>query len=105
MRYLRIIVAVGAILAVAGCSKSNPLLGKWKLAPGSNPACSVLNGVEFTEKTMTMDLLGKQMATVTYGRDGERYLVTAPNGIMAFEKDGNGIKSVTPFECHLVPAS
>ena len=35
MRYLRMIAACGLILVVSGCTKSNPLLGKWKLAPNS----------------------------------------------------------------------
>jgi hypothetical protein len=93
------------VLVVSGCSKSNPLIGKWKLAANSPPMCQMMDGVEFTEKTMTLNVLGKQMATVTYSRDGDRYLVTAPNGTMAFEKNSDGIKSVTPFDCQLIPAS
>jgi hypothetical protein len=100
----KMILAAVLILVVAGCSKSNPLLGKWKLAPNSGPECAMLDGVEFTEKTMTLNVLGKQMSTVSYSRDGSRYLVTVPTGTMAFEKAGGGIKSVAPFDCQLLPA-
>ena len=54
MRYMRIIVACGAILVVSGCSKSNPLLGKWKLAPNQGNECFQLGAIEFGDKTMTM---------------------------------------------------
>jgi hypothetical protein len=96
MRYLRTIVAFGAILAVSGCSKSNPLLGKWKLAPNQ--------GNEFGDKTMSMATpLAPVTVAVTYSRDGDNYLVTASSGqAFQFQVESGGIKSVTP-ECHLVP--
>jgi hypothetical protein len=103
--WVRTIIVAALIVVAAGCSKSNPLLGKWKLAADANPACAGLDGVEFTDKTMTMNILGKQMAAVTYSRDGDRYLVSTPNGMMAFEKNSDGIKAVTPFECQLLPAN
>src|SRR5277367_2232193 len=98
MSYPRMTLMAVLICVAAGCSKSNPVLGKWKLAPNASPACSALDGVEFNETSMTMDVVGKQTANVTYGRDGDHYLVNAPNGTIAFEKIRGGIKSLTPFE-------
>ncbi len=105
MSYPRMTLMAVLICVAAGCTKSNPLIGKWKLAPNASPACAALDGVEFTETSMTMDVLGKQTASVTYGRDGDHYLVNAPNGTMTFEKNSDGIKAVSPFECQLIPAS
>src|SRR5271168_1713609 len=51
MRYFRMIVACAAIVAVAGCSKSNPLLGKWKLAPNQGNECFQLGEIEFGDQT------------------------------------------------------
>ena len=103
MRYSRMTLAVVLICVVAGCSKSNPLIGKWKLASQANPACAMFDGIEFTDKTMTVNILAKQTAPVTYGRDGDHYLVNGPNGTMAFEKNSDGIKTVSPIECQLIP--
>jgi hypothetical protein len=101
----RMLVAALTTVAAAGCMHSNPLIGKWKLAPSASPACAALDGIEFGDSTLSMELLGnKQMANVTYTRDGDRWLVAGPNGTMAFEKDADGIKSVQPFECQLLPA-
>jgi hypothetical protein len=104
MRYLRTIVAFGAILAVSGCSKSNPLLGKWKLAPNQGNECFQLGEIEFGDKTMSMATpLAPVTVAVTYSRDGDNYLVTASSGqAFQFQVESGGIKSVTP-ECHLVP--
>jgi hypothetical protein len=103
MWYLRMVLAAVLICVAAGCTKTNPLIGKWKLAPQAGLACAMFDRVEFTEKAMTVNILGKQTAAVTYGRDGERYLVNGPNGTMTFEKDSDGIKSVAPVECQLIP--
>jgi len=104
MRYMRIIVACGAILVVSGCSKSNPLLGKWKLAPNQGNECFQLGAIEFGEKTMTMATpLAPVTMAVTYSKDGDNYLVTAAMGqAFSFQTESGGIKSVSP-ECHLVP--
>jgi hypothetical protein len=106
MRYLRMMVALGAILVVAGCSKSNPLLGKWKLAANSGNECFQMSGLEFGDKTVTIATpLAPVTAAVTYSRDGDKYLATLPNGqVFAFQTESSGIKSVEPV-CHLVPAS
>jgi hypothetical protein len=106
MRNLRMIVALGAILIVSGCSKSNPLLGKWKLAPNSGNECFQMSGVEFGEKTVTIATpLSPVTAAVTYSRDGDKYLATLPNGqVLSFQTESGGLKSVEPV-CHLVPAS
>ena len=101
----RTIIFSGLILMAAGCSKSNFLIGKWKLAPDANPACAALDGVEFTDTTMTMDVMGKQTANVTYTNSGDNWSVTAPSGIITFEKNDQGIKSTSPFDCQLVPVS
>jgi hypothetical protein len=88
-----------------GCSKSNPLVGKWKLASNSDPACMGLEGVEFSNTTMTLNVLTKQTFNVTYSRDGDRYLVNGtPTGTLAFKSESGGIDLVTP-ECHFVPES
>jgi hypothetical protein len=103
---LKGVALVVLVIVFCGCTKSNPLLGKWKRAPNSDASsCMAFDGIEFTEKTVTMNVFGTQIATVTYSRDGDRYLVNAPNGTMAFEKEDGGIKSVAPIECHLIPAN
>jgi hypothetical protein len=104
MRYLRTIVASGLILVAWGCSKSNPLLGKWKLAPNQGNECFALSQIEFGDKTMTMATpLAPVSMAVTYSRDGDNYVVTAGNGeAFSFQTESGGLKSVTP-ECHLVP--
>ena len=104
MRYLRIIVAGCAILAASGCSKSNPLLGKWKLAPNSGNECFQLGSIQFGDKTMTMVTpLAPITMPVTYSRDGDNYMVTASSGqAFEFQVESGGIKAVSP-ECHLVP--
>jgi hypothetical protein len=104
MSHSKLTLAAVVIWVVAGCSKSNPLIGKWKLAPAASPACAMFDGVEFSEKTMTVNILGKQTGPVTYGRDGDHYLVNGPNGTIAFEKNSDGIKSLSPVECQLIPA-
>jgi hypothetical protein len=106
MRYVRIIVACGAILVVSGCSKSNPLLGKWKLAPNSGTECFQLGEIAFGDKTMTMATpLAPITMPVTYSRDGGNYMVTASSGqAFEFQVESGGLKSVSP-ECHLVPAN
>ena len=104
MRCVRTIAVCGAILTVAACSKSNPLIGKWKLAPNASNECFQLGAIEFTDKTMTMATpLTPVTANVTYARDGDRTSVTLPNGqVFSFETESGGIKTTTP-ECHLVP--
>ena len=104
MQNLRIIVACCAILVASGCSKSNPLLGKWKLAPNSPNECFTLSSIQFGDQTMTMATpLAPVSMAVTYSRDGDNYLVTAGNGqAFSFQVESGGIKSVSP-ECHLVP--
>ena len=104
MRYLRMIAACGLILVVSGCTKSNPLLGKWKLAPNSPNECFQLGAIEFTDKTMTMATpLAPVTMAVTYSMDGDNYLVTASMGqAFSFQVESGGLKSVSP-ECHLVP--
>ena len=104
MRYMRIIVACGAILVASGCSKSNPLLGKWKLAPNQGNECFQLGAIEFGDKTMTKATpLAPVTLAVTYSKDGDNYLVTAAMGqAFSFQAESGGIKSVSP-ECHLVP--
>jgi hypothetical protein len=106
MRYLRTIVALGAVLAVSGCSKSNPLLGKWKLAPNSGNECFALSALEFGDKTVTITTpLAPVTAAVTYSRDGDKYSATLQTGqVLQFQTESGGLKSVEPV-CHLVPAS
>ncbi len=106
MRNLRIIVAIGATLAVSGCSKSNPLLGKWKLAPNSGNECFVMSSLEFGDKTVTIVTpLAPVTAAVTYSRDGDKYSATLQTGqVLQFETESGGLKSVAPV-CHLVPAN
>lgn len=106
MRYQRMIVACGLIVVVSGCSKSNPLLGKWKLAPNSGNECFALGEIEFSDKTMTMATpLTPVTSTVTYSHDGDKYSATLPNGqVLSFEVESGGLRSVSP-DCHLVPAN
>jgi hypothetical protein len=99
-----VILAAAAVIVLAGCTKSNPLIGKWKLAPNAPPMCAMLDGVEFTENTMTVDVMGKHSANVTYGRDGDHYVVNGPSGSFSFDKNSDGIKAVAPIQCQLLPA-
>jgi hypothetical protein len=104
--YSKAIMAGFLVVALTGCTRSNPLLGKWKLAPNADPACGItMDSIEFTDKTITIGSVIKQIAPVTYGRDGERYLATTSTGTMAFEMNDDGIKSLTPFECLFVRAN
>ena len=94
------------ILVVSGCSKSNPLLGKWKLAPNSGNECFQLSEIEFGDKTMTMATpLAPVTAAVTYSNDGDKYSAMLPNGqFFSFQTESGGLRSVSP-DCHLVPAN
>jgi hypothetical protein len=101
------ICAAAFIAGLPACSKSNPLIGKWKLTPASdsNPACAAFDGVEFSDTSMTINLLSKQTFNVTYSRNGDDYVVSGtPTGAISFETESGGIKSVSP-ECHLIPTS
>jgi hypothetical protein len=102
---LRIIGALCAILIASGCSKSNPLLGKWKLAPNSGNECFQLAGLEFNDKTLTMATpLAPVTVAVTYSHEGDQYSATLANGqVLSFQTESGGLKSVEPV-CHLVPA-
>jgi len=104
MKFTRLMVAMGAVLLIAGCSKSNPLLGKWKLAPNSPNECFQMGGLEFADKTMTMATpLAPVTSTVIYSHDGDTYSATMPNGmVFSFQTESSGLKSVNP-DCHLVP--
>jgi hypothetical protein len=106
MRYFRTIAVAAAILAVAGCSKSNPLIGKWKLAPNAGNECFQLAQIEFTPTTMTMATpLAPVTSTVTYTSSGDTYTAALPDGMaLQFQTESGGLKSLQP-ECHLVPAS
>ncbi len=106
MSYPRIVVAFGLILVVSGCSKSNPLLGKWKLAPNSSNECFQLGAIEFGDKTMTMATpLAPVTVAATYSREGDRYSATLANGqVFSFQTESGGLRSVAP-DCHLVPAN
>ncbi len=111
---------------VPASTKSNPLIGKWKLVPGQEEGCRELNQVEFAEATMTMMFTEQGQKTeqlsspslspaVTYGRDGDRYLVTGtlPSGepkVLAKVKiESGGIEVFDPDGknggCHFVPAT
>ncbi len=98
-------MAAALVSILSGCTKSNSLIGKWKLAPNSPPMCAMLDRVEFTDSTMSLDVMGKHTANVNYSREGDRYVVNGPTGPFTFEKDRHGIKAVAPLECQLVPAA
>jgi len=106
MWYLRMIAAAGVILIVAGCSKNNPLIGKWKLAPNAPNECFQLGAIEFGEKTFTMATpLAPVTVAATYSQDGDKTSVNMANGqVFQFQTESGGIESVSP-ECHLVPAN
>jgi hypothetical protein len=106
MRYLWTIVAFGLILLVSGCSKSNPLLGKWKLAPNAGNECFQLSEIEFGDKTITMATpLSPVTVAVTYSNNGDTYSAALANGqVLSFQTESGGLKSVSP-DCHLVPNS
>jgi hypothetical protein len=106
MRYLRTIAVAGAILAVAGCSKSNPLIGKWKLAPNAPNECFQYGALEFTPTNMTMATpLAPVTVAATYSSSGDVYSATLANGqVMQFKTESGGLVSVDPV-CHMVPNS
>jgi hypothetical protein len=103
-RILRATLVCSAILAAAGCSKSNPLIGKWKAADNAGPECLAFAKIEFTPQTMTMTTpLSPVTTNVTYTNDGDKYTVSLANGqSMVFEPESGGLKTLMP-ECHLVP--
>jgi hypothetical protein len=99
------IFAVSA-LSLAGCSKSNPLIGKWKLQPNADVACAGLDGVQFSETTMIFPAPANQTAVITYTTSGDNWTVNgAPTGPITFQSESGGIKSVSPVECHLVASN
>ena len=104
MRYLRTIAVCAVILTVSACSKSNPLIGKWKAADNAGPECLAFAKIEFTPQTMTMTTpLSPVTSNVTYTHDGDNYTVVIANGqSMVFVPESSGLKTLTP-ECHLVP--
>lgn len=102
---LIICVALSA-LSLAGCSKSNPLIGKWKVQANSDVACAGLDGVQFSDTTMTFSIPAGQTVNVTYTTDGDKWTVNGtPTGPITFQSESGGIKTVSPMECHLVPAN
>lgn len=103
-QYLRAALVCSAILAAVGCSKSNPLIGKWKAADSAGPECLAFAKIEFTPQTMTMTTpLAPVTSNVTYTHDGDKWSVSLANGqSISFESESGGLKSLMP-ECHLVP--
>lgn len=88
-----------SIAALLSACDSNPLIGKWRSATDSLP-CRIAGTLEFTEK---MVLQGGLAAPITYSRDGARYIAAAGNGAaFVFEKAGDDLKMVSPFECRMV---
>ena len=93
-------------LSLAGCSKSNPLLGKWKLQANADAACAGLDGIQFSDTTMTFSIPAGQRRPLTYTSDGDKWTVNGtPTGPITFQSESGGIKSVSPIECHLVPSN
>ena len=99
MTHARICAALAAVFLLAGCFDTNPLIGKWKLAKGSDAMCASLDGIEFTDKLVMIQSFTKVAAPVTYSRDGSRYVATTTNGALVFEKNGDGLKMVAPLPC------
>jgi hypothetical protein len=93
MRSLLTILAFGVFLVVSGCSRSNPLLGKWKLAPNSGNECFQLSEIEFGDKTITMATpLAPVTVAITYSHDGDSYSATLPNGqVLSFQTESGGL--------------
>lgn len=63
-------------------------------------ACNMVGTIEFTEKLV---ILGGMSGTVTYSRDGARYIAATGDGrAFVFEKAGNDLTMVSPFKCEMV---
>lgn len=95
----RVILAVLAATLLLACDDSNPLIGKWRCATKSTQV-NILGTFELTEKLVVM---GPVSGPVKYSRDGARYIAATGDGrAFVFEKDGNTLRMVSPFECALV---
>jgi hypothetical protein len=89
----KIVVVAVAVSFLAGCAKSNPLIGKWRVSTGTggepgkyaDSACAV-DGFEFTPTSMTSVQGGALSPEVTagarltqtvdsYSHDGDNYSV------------------------------
>jgi hypothetical protein len=96
----------------------NPLVGKWKLAPGQDQQCNRAETIEFTDDTMTVVFTEQEQeaehlssrissAGVTYSRDGEFYVATSVNGTSKIKIESGGIEMVppngSPGGCHFIP--
>jgi hypothetical protein len=104
--FVVMVCTAASILSLVGCSKSNPLIGKWKLQPNAELACAGLEGIQFSDTTMTLNVPISQTVNVTYARNGDNWTVNGtPAGPITFQAESGGIKSVSPMECHLVPAN
>jgi hypothetical protein len=103
---MKMIAVAVLILVVSGCSRSNPLLGRWKVNSAQDPGCIIdlIDTVEFTEKGMTLpDGLSRTTYPVTYRRDGDAYLVTKLDGTyIRFKTETGGIEA---NGCHYVRAN
>lgn len=97
----RTMPAVLAATLLLACDESNPLIGKWRATP-KNTACAIVDQVEFTEK---LAMMGGLAAPVKYSRDGARHIAALGNGqAFVFEKDGDGLRMVSPFDCRMTKA-
>jgi hypothetical protein len=104
-----LVVAV-VICSVVGCTKSDPLLGKWKVsAPTAEDVpCSPI-GFEFTPTTATAVISAAwsngadtrvTVSVVSYSHDDDNYSVTVKGGqVMKFhlESGGFAIPLTTPL--------
>jgi hypothetical protein len=110
---VRLLVVV-VICSVVGCTKSNPLLGKWKVsAPTAGDVpCSPI-GFEFTPTTATAVISAAWLSpedfrksngadtrvtvsVVSYSHDDDNYSVTVKGGkVMKFHLESGGF-AITP---------
>jgi hypothetical protein len=109
---LRMIAAAVLVLVVSGCGRSNPFIGKWKLASSLN--CDYrLAQLELTETSMTVTVkvgfkgeVVPHTSAVTYSRDGDFYVATptTENGPpLRFKFNSPNI--VLDSGCILIPAT
>ncbi len=92
----RAVIAVLAATLLLACGDSNPLIGKWRC----DKVADIIGRLEFTEKLIMM---GPISGPVKYSRDGARYIAATGDGrAFVFEKDGDGLRMVSPFNCRMM---
>ncbi|MEA1648414.1 hypothetical protein UAJ10_05230 [Nitrospirillum sp. BR 11164] len=80
-------IMAASVLALGGCGDKNPLIGRWKMAPGATTEQRMAAGqlgeiIEFQEKSLvTPDGFTTAIPVQSYTHDGDRWFVQLQPGI------------------------